>query len=199
MLKQKIRGWQKFEKAGRRFDVLIQNQEADCGLCCVAMIVNQLGRGKPTSATVKVNLLKGAYKPSTQDRAGFAPTMLTAVRPGNITHSQGTYLKSLQQVLSVWNIDSVYNGPSSNVQTAIASTCSGKPIICHVTWKHGGGHWVVITHSMGNSHYVLDPYYGLQINSSKQNYEGIEQSSHKAGTITNVIYGRWTGEWLKIV
>ncbi|TDI65912.1 MAG: hypothetical protein E2O88_09715, partial [Bacteroidetes bacterium] len=151
-------GWQNFEKAGRRFDVLIQNQETDCGLCCVAMIVNQLGKGKPSSRTVNGNLPKGDYKPSTQDRAGFTPTMLTAVSPGNVTHSQGTYLKSLQQALSVWNIRSVYNDPrSSNVQTGIASTRSGKPIICHVTWKHGGGHWVVITHSMGNSHYVLDP------------------------------------------
>jgi ABC-type bacteriocin/lantibiotic exporter with double-glycine peptidase domain len=191
-------GWEKYEKAGRRFDVLIQEQEADCGLCCVAMVVNLLGRGKPTSATVKANLKKGAYNPSTQDRAGFVPTMLTAARPDVATHSTGTYLQSLKQALVGWNINSVYKGPSPNIEGAIAGAQAGKPIIIHVTWNNGGGHWVVITHSMGNSHYVLDPYYGLAINSSKINYEGLKQSAHSAGAVDKVVYGRWTGEWLKI-
>ena len=192
-------GWVNQEKAGRRFDVLIQEQEADCGLCCVAMVVNLLGQGKPTSGMVKTNLKKGAYKPSTQDRVGFAPTPLAVVRPGVATHSNGTYLQSLQPVLTKWHINSVYRGPSPNVQAAIAGAYAGKPIICHVTWTSGGGHWVVITHSMGNSHYVLDPYYGLAINSSLQNYEGLEQSAHSVGAVTKVLYGRWTGEWLKII
>ena len=191
-------GWQSYEKAGRRFDVLIQEQEADCGLCCVAMIVNLLGHGKPSSAQVKANLKKEAYKPSTHDRKGFVPTIISAVRPEVETHSSGTYLKSLQKVLDLWHIKSNYNGPSGSVQQAIAGAHAGKPLICHVTWIGGGGHWVVISHSMGNSHYVLDPYYGLTINSSRQNYEGLIQSAHSAGSVTKAVYGRWTGEWLKI-
>lgn len=199
-------GWVNYEKAGRSFDVLIQEEEADCGLCCIAMVVNLLGHGKPTSSMVKKNLPKGAYKPSTKDRVGFAPSILSAVTPDVAEHSNGTYLLTLKQALSCWGITSSYNGPSSDIRGAIASAHAGKPIIAHVTWSAGGGHWVVITHSMGNSHYVLDPYFGLAINSSFINYEGLEKpagssasSSSSTGSLSKVIYGTWTGEWLKIV
>jgi hypothetical protein len=36
--------WISQEKAGRTYDVLIQDEEADCGFCCVAMTVNLMGR-----------------------------------------------------------------------------------------------------------------------------------------------------------
>lgn len=193
--------WQTYEKADRNFDVLIQEQEADCGLCCVAMIVNLLGQGKPSSNAIRAQLQSGAYKPSTQDRSGFKPTILAAVRPEVATHSLGTYLQNLQQVLTKYKINSAYNGPAeiNNVQTAIKTAYAGKPIICHVSWTNGGGHWVVITHASGNSHYVLDPYYGLRVNSSDQYYEGLTQSPHSAGSVQSERYGTWTGEWLKII
>lgn len=190
--------WITQEKAGRRFDVLIQAQEADCGLCCVAMVVNLLGQGKPTSGTVKAELDKGAYSPSTQDRAAFAPSLLSKVLPDLSTHSPGTYLRSLQAVLTKWGIASVEDNDIYNVQAAIQGAIAGQPIICHVTWTIGGGHWVVITHSMGASHYVLDPLYGLQINSSLTNYVGLERSVASAGQVVPVNYGAWTGNWLKI-
>lgn len=192
-------GWMVQEKAGRTFDVLIQDQEADCGLCCVAMVVNQIVGGKPTSSMVKNNLPKGAYSPSTKDRAGFAPSLLTSVVATSSYHSPGTYLKDLQGALAAWGITSEYRSPAMNVQQAIFDAKAGKPIICHVTWAGaGGGHWVVITHSMGNSHYILDPCYGLQINSSTTRYVGLERSLPSAGSVTAVEYGTWTGEWLKI-
>ncbi len=189
-------GWQTHEKAGRRFDVLMQEQEADCGLCCVAMVVNLLGMGKPSSGNVKMNML-GGYMPSTKDRAGMVPTAIAVVKPGAATHSQGTYLTSLQRALKKWHIDSDYMGGSPDVASAIMAAQAGHPIICHVTWASGGGHWVVITHSMGLSHYVLDPAYGLQINSSLQNYEGLKEGG-TPGSVQKATYGRWTGEWLKI-
>lgn len=193
-------GWISQEKAGRTFDVLIQDQEADCGLCCVAMVVNLLGEGKPTSAMVKNNLPRGAYVPSTRDRVGFAPSLLSSVLPDTSYHSLGTYLTSLQGALAKWHIRSEYCSPASNVQQAILDAKAGTPIIIHVTWagQNAGGHWVVITHSMGNSHYILDPYYGLQINSSNTKYVGLERSQHSAGSVSRIEYGHWTGEWLKI-
>ncbi|SFG41477.1 Papain-like cysteine protease AvrRpt2 [Novosphingobium sp. CF614] len=191
-------GWIVQEKAGRTFDVLIQDQEADCGLCCVAMVVNLIVGGKPTSAMVKKNLPTGAYSPSTKDRVGFAPSLLSSVLTDTSFHSTGTYLTSLQGALAAWKIKSEYCSPSSNVQQAILNAKAGEPIICHVTWNNGVGHWVVITHSMGNSHYILDPYWGLQINSDTTQYKGLLQSPLNAGSVTPVTYGTWSGEWLKI-
>jgi hypothetical protein len=190
--------WVTQEKAGRSFDILFQDQEADCGLCCVAMVVNLFGLGKPTSSAVKQDLKEGSYKPSTKDRSGFSPSVLTMVLPDTSTHSDGTYLISLQSVLKKWKIGSVYNSSLTNVQAAIQGAVAGAPIICHVTWTGGGGHWVVITHSMGASHYILDPYYGLAINSSLTKYVGLPQSSSNTGNVTKTEYGTWTGEWLKI-
>lgn len=191
-------GWIVQEKAGRTFDVLMQEQEADCGLCCVAMVVNQMVGGKPTSGMVKNNLPKGAYSPSTRDRVGFAPSLLSSVLADTSFHSPGTYLTSLQGALAAWKIKSEYCSPAANVQQAILSAVAGAPIICHVTWTGGQGHWVVITHAMGNSHYILDPAYGLTINSSTTKYVGLQQSPASAGAVTAVEYGSWTGEWLKI-
>lgn len=83
--------------------MLIQEEEADCGLCCVAMIVKLLGQGKPTSSMVKKNLPTGAYKPSTKDRVGFAPSILSAVTPDVAEHkAMGPTLLALKQALSSW-------------------------------------------------------------------------------------------------
>jgi hypothetical protein len=190
--------WTSMTKADRTFDILLQDHEADCGLCCVAMVVNLLKQGKPNSATVKEALRNGAYNPSTKDRAAFKPSLLTAVLPDVSTRSSGTYLLELQKVLTTWKIASTYDISVSNVQAAIQGAVAGQPIICHVTWTSGGGHWVVITHSMGMSHYILDPSYGLQINSNLMKYVGLEQGSASPGRVKAVEYGTWTGEWLKI-
>jgi hypothetical protein len=191
--------WISQEKAGRTFDVLIQDEEADCGLCCVAMIVNLMGQGKPTSSMVRQNLQQGAYKASTKDKQGYVPTVLAKVRPEVATHSSGTYLQSLQPVLTRWKVGSLYNAGATNVQAAIQSAKAGEPIICHVTWTNGGGgHWVVITHSMVMSHYILDPFWGLQINSSLTRYVGLQRDPSSAGRVVPTDYGTWTGEWLKI-
>jgi len=190
--------WIQQTKAERTFDILIQDQEADCGLCCVAMVVNLLGQGKPSSSMVKNNLPKGAYKPSTKDRVGFAPSMLSAVLPDVSTHSGGTYLANLQEALTKWQIASVDDTASSNVQAAIQGAVAGKPIINHVTWTNGGGHWVVISHAMGASYYILDPYYGLTVGSSLTKYAGLVQDGANVGKVTTAEYGTWTGEWLKI-
>ncbi|MFV1873549.1 MAG: cysteine peptidase family C39 domain-containing protein [Oleiphilus sp.] len=191
-------GWENYTKAGRSFDVLIQEQEADCGLCCVAMIVNQKGQGKPSSSMVKNLIGKQNYQPSTKDRAWAAPSILTLTVTPTETHSSGTYLKSLQDALNTYGVKSTYCGPHANIQGAIKNATADQPIIAHVTWNSGAGHWVVITHSQGNSHYVLDPYYGLQINSDTTLYQGVEQGGTGPGSVQVATYGHWTGEWLKI-
>jgi ABC-type bacteriocin/lantibiotic exporter with double-glycine peptidase domain len=188
-------GWKTKTVAHHTFDVLLQEQEADCGLCCVAMVVNLKGQGKPTSALVRQELPKGAYQPSTMDRTGFQPTPLSMAVQPTAHHSDGTYLRDLQQALTKWGIQSTYKGGGARVQDAIIDAQAGEPIICHVTWQGGGGHWVVITHAQGASHFVLDPDSGLWVNNSPITYDRLEWT---AGAAAKVTYGTWTGEWLKI-
>lgn len=179
-------GWEEQEVDGKTFDVLIQGQEADCGLCSAAMIMNLLGQGKPKSSTIKGLLQQGDYQPSTRDRSGFAPSLLsmTVVRTEDETHSTGTYLDRLAAVLAQYNIKGKHY--YDNVAKGINNAKSKRPIICHVTWDNGGGHWVVVAKSSGRKHYVLDPFYGVTVNRSTTTY-----------TARGGVTGRWTGEWLK--
>lgn len=182
-------GWETQKKFGYSFDVLIQAEEADCGLCCCAMVVNQLGQGKPTSTGLQGNLAKGAYNKSTKDRAGMVATPLAVM--AQQTHSAGTIINSLSGVLSRYHIaNTVHENDGQDMAAAIESASEAHPLILRVKWDGPGAHWVVIAKSSGKAQFVLDPYYGFRINSSTTRYTGT--------TATGVINGDWSPYWLQV-
>jgi ABC-type bacteriocin/lantibiotic exporter with double-glycine peptidase domain len=187
--------WTSQTVAGYTYDVLLQQQQADCGLCCVAMVVNQLGRGRPSSAAVKQMLDQGAYKPATADRAGFRPSILTAVVSPPVTGSPGTVLPSLKAALAKYQIGSTITGPAA-MSSGLATVTPRNPLITHITWNNGGGHWVVVAKVAGTAQFVLDPAYGLRINSSPTDYSWAQQGATPGQVVVNA-HGRFTGWWLR--
>jgi hypothetical protein len=160
---------------GQNYNVLFQDEEADCGLCCCAMIVNLLGQGKPNSTIMQSNLPVGAYSKSTRDRANFQPTIFHQVAPSAHSeyHSAGTYIQSLGHVLNTFGIlNTTHSNDGTDRRAALRTASETNPMIILVNWLAGGGHWIVI---MGAQHRrkglfsffagytrlsVLDPYYG---------------------------------------
>jgi ABC-type bacteriocin/lantibiotic exporter with double-glycine peptidase domain len=187
--------WQTQTVAGYTYDVLMQQQQADCGLCCVAMVVNLRGGGKPTSAAVKQLLDQGAYNPATADRAGFKPSLLTAVVSPPVTGSPGTVLPSLKAALARYQIASTITGPAS-MATGLATVTPRNPLITHITWNNGTGHWVVVARVAGTAQFILDPAYGFRINSSPTDYSWVQQGATPGKVAVNA-YGRFTGWWLR--
>lgn len=166
--------WRTQMVAGRSFNILFQEEEADCGLCCCAMIVNLKTGSRPTSTAMQQHLPPGAYHKSTRDRAGFKPTIFHQIGvQGHEHHSQGTYIQSLSHALTQVGIaNTSHSNDAADLREAMRNASVDRPIIVLVNWLGGGGHWIVIA---GNEHRrkgllggfrgytrltILDPYYG---------------------------------------
>ena len=193
--------WESQTKAGYTYDVLMQEEEADCGLCCAAMAVNLLGQGKPTSDVMQRNIPKGAYKKSTRDRAGMVATPLAALGLGRETHSAGTYIDSLRRGLAAFRIDSTaHSNNAGGLNAAILSATPERPVIVRIGWvPNDAGHWVVIARVSGTALFILDPAYGFNVNTGTASYTATWlPGAGGGGAPRQGVIGRFTPYWLQI-
>ncbi|GAB6905662.1 hypothetical protein DESC_780208 [Desulfosarcina cetonica] len=191
--------WRTQVVAGNTFNILFQEEEADCGPCCCAMIVNMIDGSKPTSTSIQSNMPQGAYAKSTRDRSGFKPTIfhqVGLVAPDEY-HSSGTYINALGHALAQFGIANTPHGnDGTSLRKAMRSASSARPIIVLVQWHGGGGHWIVIA---GSEHHrkglfggfrgytrltILDPYYGgTTLNGTSSTYvSATREGSHGTGS-----------------
>ncbi len=187
--------WTTETKAGYSFDVLLQGEQANCGLCCCAMVVNLKGQGQPDSQAVQGVMGPGAYIKSHVDRAGLRPTPLVGLVAAPKPVDAGTELQGLSQALSAYKIRNTPRG-GGPLKNALLSATKEQPVIVQVKWSGGGFHWVVIARSMGPAQIVLDPVYGLHINHSVEEYA--EVGSGGAYGHGRTVHGRWQEQWLKV-
>jgi ABC-type bacteriocin/lantibiotic exporter with double-glycine peptidase domain len=192
--------WVSETKASYTYDVLMQEEEADCGLCCTAMIVNLMGQGKPTSDIMQRQLPKGAYNKSTRDRPGMMPTPLAQMGLVTETHSEGTYIASLGQALASYHIPNTTYSGAGNVSAAVLGATPQRPVIVRVGWRpNNAGHWVVVVRAAGAALFILDPAYGFNINTGTGSYTATWQRGVGAGSAPQAgVVGDFTPHWLQV-
>lgn len=165
--------------SSHEYDVLIQGEEASCGLCCCCMITALRGEGFPNSRIIESNLPADAYKKSSCDRAGWMPTALTGLAP-NEYHSKGTEIRNLGIALKAWHIQNTCHSPGSlyTMPKALRSASHARPIIARIDWcntfdvSKRAGHWVLVVGYNNGELIVLDPALGLIRNNNLEEYQG---------------------------
>jgi ABC-type bacteriocin/lantibiotic exporter with double-glycine peptidase domain len=192
--------WETHSKAGYTYDVLMQEEEADCGPCCTAMVVHLIDGSKPTSGTMQKLLPKGSYKKSTRDRAGMVATPLAALGLGQETHSAGTYIHALSHALRAVNIPNTAHSNHAGVAQAILSATPANPVIVRVGWApNDSGHWVVIANVKGTALFILDPAYGFNVNTGTDYYAATWYPGAGPGKAPVVgVWGYFTPYWLQV-
>ncbi|MBV1856894.1 MAG: hypothetical protein KUG77_00685 [Nannocystaceae bacterium] len=182
--------WETETSAGYTHNILYQGEEADCGLCCCAMVINLKDGSRPTSKSIQTRLPKGHYIKARNDRAGHCATPFAIAAPLASVNA-GTLLEGISLALTAFGIRNTKYG-GSGLKQALRNARQENPVIVQVQWKDGGGyHWVVIGRSMGKAQLVLDPAYGMHINQNTDTYTGFA-----GGAKTE--YGTWMQEWLTV-
>jgi len=187
--------WKTKESAGYAHDILFQGEEADCGICCCAMVINLKDGSRPTSRAIQTRLPAGHYIKARSDRAGLRATPFAVAAPPASVDA-GTLLDGISVALTAFDIRHTKYG-GGGLKQALQNASRQKPVIVQVQWKNGGYHWVVIARSLGNAQLVLDPAYGMHINHSTQSYTGFVGNSWTDGG-TKTEHGTWMQEWLTV-
>lgn len=170
---------------GSKWNVLRQDEEAECGFCCVAMVINIAGDGSfpPTSSMIKENTHR--YDRSTKDRPGMVATALVpdAEDYGEVHHGGGTDIYLLGDLLTTYGVNCTVLS-AGGVKSAMQHVTPAKPMIVLVQWTLGGGHWVVVVKRktrglLASSDYtILDPANGtIEINRGSVNYNPLYGNS----------------------
>lgn len=187
--------WETKTIAGYSHNILYQGEEADCGICCCAMVINLKDGSKPTSKAIQTRLPRGHYIKARADRAGLRATpFAVAAPPANV--DAGTLLDGISLALTNSGIRNTPRG-GGGLEQALRSASRERPVIVQVQWSHGGYHWVVIARSLGQAQLVLDPAYGMHINHSTRRYTGFAGSTWTDAS-TKTDHGTWMQEWLTV-
>ena len=156
------------------FYVCAQDEEAECGFCCVAMVAHLAEGGDksfPDTGSM-ISASKALYKNtgnalykydrSTKDRPGmvatpFVPEMelidyenaqAGSNEPAMIHHGGGTYVELLGTLLRGYGVKcNVFSDDAGGLKSAIQHATPKKPVIVLVLWNpvgQAGGHWVVV-------------------------------------------------------
>lgn len=189
-------GWETQTRAGYKHHILFQGEEADCGICCCAMVINLRNGSYPTSKAVQARIPKGTYIKARSDRAGAMATALVVARPPAPVDA-GTLLDGIGAALKAYRIPHTPYGGGS-LENALRNANPRHPVIVQVEWAGGNGfHWVVVARSLGRAQLILDPCFGLHINQSTTHYVGFDDNGWTSHTAKQD-FGKWTNQWLTV-
>lgn len=181
--------WSSLNLENETFKWLQQIDEMECGLCCLAMCLNQVFGDTPSTSSIK-GMMGQAYSRSTVDRAGMQPTFLSQLGTATPTRGRGTTMENLAKYAACYRLEMIYH--DENLAAQVLNVKRGRPMIIRVDWSEGGGsHWVVVPLARDGVFFVLDPIYGLHLNDSVTEYK-------QAGP-GGKVWGRWSSEWLLAV
>lgn len=152
------------------YNILKQDEEMSCGLCCCAMVLRLL-RNSTLSERTMVNeskIISQKDKSSQNDITkkytrpiknvpGARKTAFAQATQHHMTYNDGTYAPHLVKILDSNNINAHYG--RSSIKNAMDAVTKEKPLIIRVGES---GHWVVVVKKQKklfgkNKFTILDP------------------------------------------
>ena len=123
-----------------------QELNSSCGPACCFMVVCMVRRQSMAGGEAFMRGLAMRYGASIFD-------LMTGA---------GTSLQQLRSILvdNRIRLDGRYRAEKELWSMALAAS-EDRPMILHVAWQNGGGHWVVCAGANRSGAIILDPWYGL--------------------------------------
>lgn len=193
-------GWQTpapTDSSGTEHPLYMQSEEMSCALACVAMVICRVEGSRPTESALKDFSKKhpGAYNAAIKDRKQFVAVGLNQGTPPNM--GNGTYSNNIASILDDVKIlnahkkldRSVLIG-SNPIKTAMKNASLAKPLVMHVRWSNGGGHFVLCDGTTPSNHkkaIICDPFYGYQEVDIDKDYKFAWSGATMTGEFTGFV------------
>ena len=194
---------------GMKVPGIQQEKLEDCGPSCVGLVLRMArydGADTITPANLRAasQLSVGGYRPAVDDVVQEAPSpamhALAAIMKGAIGgRGTGTYAVGLVAMLQ--DQYGYKKAQLRNLNSALgfgdlSTPTLAKPVIAHVAWEGGGGHWSVVCGYRAGMLLYSDPYYGVGwLNFQVETVGGIKQPKyvpqigargHFSGTVISI-------------
>jgi hypothetical protein len=156
---------------GRWYTIYTQEWGQDCGPTCVAIAKKILTGVGSDISWLRTHTKAKLVSPGIQSK-------IEAL--GLQSRDTGTHIDNLPLLAKAIGLSASYKHYAPPMLLGQLKTCGhGKVFICHVSWKSGGGHYVVVPFVDASGEViVLDPYYGLQTTKNCPYYPGGSLSGH---------------------
>lgn len=163
-----------------------QDKLSDCGPSCISLLLHEIGHAQKGATIAEIRQMSaqypGHYRPD-RDNIRIGPAMASGSPLAALAslayeavggydpdeHYDGTFSGNLAQVLKndfgIAKAKTVDVGQGRQVKDLLKA--AGQPVIVHIRWSNGGGHFILgglarDRHIIGKSEYCFsDPYYGL--------------------------------------